>query len=293
LHRWINFDAQLSLPGLLQIEEVGLDVLMAAVKAAGLSYTWLNVVASAILVGCYIRFASMHSFAPMVLTLLFPVVMIQLGMSGIRQALAGGFLMLAFNAFARGEKLWTAIWILIGMQFHASVVMFLPIALLAGQQIDTLRIGASLLILGPIAGLLLGERIDTYEDRYGSGDVESGGAIIRYVLAFLPIPFFVLYRNRIRAVYPKVFPLLKLGALIILSLAPLIQLSSIALHRINYYVFPLSILLCVYVGSVASRKPSDGHLLAVIAYGCYSLFWFLSSRHAQSCYIPYENTWLM
>jgi hypothetical protein len=149
------------------------------------------------------------------------------------------------------------------------------------------------LILGPIAGLLLGERIDTYEDRYGSGDVESGGAIIRYVLAFLPIPFFVLYRNRIRAVYPKVFPLLKLGALIILSLAPLIQLSSIALHRINYYVFPLSILLCVYVGSVASRKPSDGHLLAVIAYGCYSLFWFLSSRHAQSCYIPYENTWLM
>lgn len=293
LSRWANFSPPDSLAQLLQGEEAGFAFLMGSIKASGLEYTWLNVAASAILVVCYIRFARAHLFAPLILALLFPVIIVQLGMSGIRQALAGGFLMLAFNAFARQEKLWTAMWILVGMQFHASVVMFLPIALLAGRQIDTLRVGAALLILGPIAGLLLGTRVDTYEERYGSGDVESGGALIRYALVFLPVPFFILYRNKVRTVFPNVYPLLKLGVLIIFSMAPLVVISSIALHRLNYYVFPLSILLCVYVGAVVAKRPSHGHWLAVIGYGSYSLLWFLSSRHAQLCYIPYENTWLM
>lgn len=293
LHRWMNFDVQTSLVQLLQGEESGFALLMRSVKVSGLDYTWLNVIASTILVACYIRFASMHSFAPLILALLFPVIIIQLGMSGIRQALAGGFLMLAFNAIARREKLWTAIWIMVGMQFHASVVMFLPMALLAGNQIDTMRVGASLMILGPIAGLLLGDRVDTYEDRYGSGAVTAGGAIIRYALVFLPVPFFVLYHKKVKTAFPEIFPLLKLATLTILSLAPLIVLSSIALHRLNFYVFPLSILLCVYVGAVISKKPSYGHWLAVAGYGSYSFLWFLTSKHAQSCYIPYENTWLM
>lgn len=293
LNRWVYFSPPDSLARLLQGEEAGFAFLMGSIKALGLEYTWLNVAASAILVVCYIRFVRAHLFAPLILALLFPVIIVQLGMSGIRQALAGGFLMLAFNAFTRQEKLWTAIGILVGMQFHASVVMFLPIALLAGRRIDTLRVGASLLILGPIAGLLLGDRLDTYDERYGSGDVESGGALLRYALVFLPVPFFILYRNKVRKFFPNFYPLLKLSALIIFSLAPLVVLSSIALHRLNYYVFPLSILLCVYVGSVIAKRPSHGHWLAVMAYGSYSFLWFLSSRHAQSCYIPYENTWLM
>ena len=293
LNRWINFTPPDSLKQFLDGQEPGFSFLMGSIKALGLQYTWLNVIVSAILVVCYIRFAREHLFAPVILALLFPVIIVQLGMSGIRQALAGGFLMLAFNALARKQKLWTAIWILVGMQFHASVVMFLPIALLAGRRIDTLRVGTSLLILGPIAGLLLADRFDTYEQRYGSGDVESLGAIIRYALVFLPVPFFVFYQNKVRKIFPNVYPLLKLSALSIVSLMPLIFLSSIALHRLNYYILPLSILLCVYVGSVVTKTPSSGHWLAVIGYGSYSFLWFLSSRHAQLCYLPYENTWLL
>jgi hypothetical protein len=293
LHRWVNFEFPTSPVQFFKGEEAGFSLLMGSVKASGLDYTWLNVFASAVLVACYIRFASMHSFAPLILALLFPVIIIQLGMSGIRQALAGGFLMLAFNAFARKEKLWTATWIFVGMQFHASVVIFLPIALLAGRQIDTLRIGASLMILGPIAALLIADRFDTYESRYIERELTSGGAVIRYALIFLPVPFFVLNRKKVRKVFPDLFPLFQLSVLLILALAPLIVISSIALHRLNFYVFPLSILLCVYVGAVISRRPSDGHWLAVAAYGSYSFLWFLTSRHAQSCYIPYDNTWFM
>lgn len=292
-HRWVHFFPPSSLAQLFQGEEAGFAFLMGSIKSSGLDYTWLNVAASVILVFCYIRFASAHRFAPLILALLFPIIIIQLGMSGIRQALAGGFLMLAFNAFARKEKLWTAIWILAGMQFHASVIMFLPMALLAGREVSTIRLLAVLVVLGPVAAMLLADRFDTYESRYIEGNVTSGGAIFRYALIFLPVPLFIRYSSRLRSTFPEVYPLLKFGVLIITALAPLVVLSSIALHRLNYYVMPLSILLCVYVGAIISRKPSQGHFLAVLAYGSYSLFWFLSSRHAQSCYVPYENTWFL
>jgi hypothetical protein len=293
LHRWIHFSPPASFSDLLQGDEAGFALLMGTIKASGLDYTWLNVAASAILVFCYIRFASAHPYAPLILALLFPVIIVQLGMSGIRQALAGGFLMLAFNAFSRKSKLWTAAWILLGMQFHTSVVMFLPMSFLAGREVNILRLGASVLVLGPIAALLLADRFDTYESRYFAGEVTSNGAIIRYILILLPLPIFLIYREKIRDIYPDIFPLLKFGAVIILSLAPLVLLSSIALHRLNYYVFPLSILLFAYAGSIMYKNPVKGQRLALLAYGTYSLLWFISSRHAQYCYVPYENTWFM
>ena len=293
LHRWRYFTPPSSLAQLLEGEEAGFAFLMGSIKAYGLDYTWLNVTVSTILVFCYIRFASAHAFAPLILALLFPVIIIQLGMSGIRQALAGGFLMLAFNTFAKKQKLWTAIWIFVGMQFHTSVVIFLPIALLAGREINSLRLLVAMAILGPLSALLLADRFETYDSRYIQNTVTSGGAVIRYILIFLPVLFFISYRRRVQRVFPDVFPLLELGTITILSLAPLVVLSTIALHRLNYYVMPLSVLLCVYVAAVMSKKTSQAQRLPVIAYGTYSLFWFLSSGHAQSCYLPYENTWFM
>jgi len=289
--RWTNFYPPEELKQLFQGEEAGFSFLMGWLKANGYEYTYLNVTASIILVACYIAFARAHPFSRLILALLFPVIIIQLGMSGIRQAIAGGFLMLAFNTFMGRRKLWTAAWILVGMQFHASVVMFLPIALLAGREVNTLKLAASLVVLGPVVGLLLADRFDTYESRYIEGTVTSGGAIIRYLLIFLPAPVFFLYRKKIRETFPDAYPLLKIGALTILALAPLVVLSSIALHRLNYYIMPLSILLCVYVGAILFKKPYQGHLLAVLAYGSYSLLWFLSSFHASYCYVPYDNTW--
>jgi hypothetical protein len=292
-HRWVQFNTLTSFTDLLQVEEAGFALLMGSIKGAGFEYTWLNVAASALMVFCYIRFASAHPFGPLILTLLFPVIIVQLGMSGLRQGLAGGFLMLAFNAFMHGQRLRTAIWIIVGMQFHASVIIFLPIALLAGQQVNTTRLAVALAILAPVAGLMLSERFETYENRYIANVVTSGGASIRYALIFLPVPFFWLHQKKLQRVFPEVFPLLKLGALVILSLAPLNILSSIALHRLNHYIMPLSILLCVYVGAILFRKTSQGHWLAALAYGSYSFFWFLSSWHANICYTPYENTWFM
>ena len=293
LHRWLNFNPEFKLAELLEGDEVGFALLMGLIKVSGLNYIWLNVAASAILVLCYIRFSSAHVFAPLILTLLFPVIIIQFGMSGLRQALAGGFLMLAFNAFAEKHKLKTAIWILVGMQFHTSVVIFLPIALLAGKEFNTLRALLAMLSLGPVAAIILSGRFDTYESRYIENTVTSGGAVIRYILILLPVPFFILNFNKFRSKFPDIFPLLKLGSTAILSLAPLTIISTIALHRLIFYIMPLSIILCTYATAVMSPKISKAQWLPVMVYGTYSILWFLSSKHAQTCYVPYENTFFL
>lgn len=295
LHRWENFFGISDWGRALSGTEPGLQIIMGTVQAMGLGYTWVNVFASVILVACYTTFALGHRFAPVILALLFPVIIIQLGMSGIRQAMAGGFLMLAFNALMNRQKIMTAVWIVVGMQFHASVVMFLPLALLAGREVSTPRLALALAVLGPAAALLLADRFDTYSERYIEGNVTSGGAVVRYALMLVPVPFFFMFRKQVQEAFPRVYPLLKLIALMILALAPLVVLSSIALHRLNYYVMPGSILLFVYTGAVALGRSQRafGHLLAVLAYGSYSFLWFLTSRHARACYVPYDNTFFL
>lgn len=292
LMRFNQTDENVSIGELVQhFEEPGFWLLTSLVKSYGLSYMWLNVFASAIMLICFVLFARSHRDSGMVMALLFPVIIVQLGMSGIRQGLATGFLMVASLAWMRGNKIWTALWILLGAQFHASVIMFLPLALLAGRRISTIRMIAAVLIIGPIAVFLIGDRFETYSSRYIGTDISSGGALIRYVLILIPALGFSLYWRRLAANFPEVFDLLKLFSIISYSLMPVAIFSSILLHRMNYYIMPFSILTFVYVSRVALRSNDRVFVRSIpaVLYGGYSFFWFLSSTHADRCYIPYQT----
>lgn len=289
LHRWNNFDPNNATLSMALGGELGFALLVNSLKLFGLNYFSLNVVSSIILVFCYFRYARFYDYFWVTIALFFPIIMVQLGMSGIRQALAGGFLLLSFNAYLDGKKIWVAIWVFIASQFHVSAISFLPLCLLAGERISSVRLTLAAVIFVPLSALLLGERVDQYQARYGSGEVTSGGALVRYALSLWVVPIFYVYRRKIRDKFPREFPLLSLAALVISSLLPLVALSSIALHRLNYYVVPLSILLCVYVGSAAFKRPIIGHSFALALYSGYMVSWFLTSRHAGVCYMPYEN----
>lgn len=110
-------------------------------------------------------------------------------------------------------------------------------------------------------------------------------------MILVPAVLFLLYQKRMREKFPEVYDLLKLFTLITLSLIPVAILSSIALHRLNFYVMPISILTFVYLSLVifpASQR-TLARFLPAAAYGAYSLVWFSMSRHASSCYLPYQS----
>lgn len=273
--------------------EAGFNLLLNSIRDADMDYMWLNVFCSAIFLACTWIFCRAHRRPLLILAVLFPVVIIQLAMSGLRQAMALGFLMVATVHFMRGRPVWTGVMILVGSTFHTSVIALFPIALLAGRKITSAKLIAAVVLLTPVAGWLLGSRLDVYVDRYvdeAYGEMSSGGALIRYTLVVIPAIWFLRNRKLVQEAFPGVYPLLQLFALIIFALAPVALLNTVALHRLTYYVMPVSLLMFVYTSLVTARqRTSLRALLPAAVYGFYSISWFLTSRHASVCYIPYQT----
>ncbi|MEW9920329.1 EpsG family protein [Marimonas sp. MJW-29] len=294
-HRFLITPLYQSLGDLFSdFDEPGFWLLTKFVRENDLSYMWLNMFATIIIVSCLLRFCRAHRDGLLILALLFPVVIVQLSMSGIRQGLAVGFITVASVSWMRGSKLWTAIWILVAAQFHTSALMFLPIAPLAGRKVTGIALFGSALILGPVAVMLLGDRFETYSDRYlESDDITSGGALIRYVLVLMPALFFLKYREKLGNSFSDSFQLMRLTTALTFSLIPVAFFSSILLHRVIYYVMPLSIVTFAALGRVAFPRLNRGIVLflPVLLYGSYTTIWFLTSRHADICYLPYKNFW--
>lgn len=263
-------------------------------RTENLGFVGLIFIATAIIVSCYWVFLRSVHYPLLILAMLFPIMLMQLGMSGMRQGIAVGFLLVAMTSFLKGSRLWTAIWIAIGTQFHLSVAMFLPIAFLAGRKINLRQLVLAGVLVSPLAILLIGDRMSLYQDRYIDqiyGDQSSDGAAFRYILNFLPAALFMFFRRKVEIQFPKEYQLLLIFAIATLALAPLTVLSSFALHRLNYYVMPFTIMMAVYLTyCIPSERDRKLALLVPIGtYGAYSLLWQATSTHFAYCYAHYQS----
>jgi hypothetical protein len=205
--------------------------------------------------------------------------------------------MLAFVTFTQRRQWVTALWVGVAFLFHESAIALLPMAYLARRHISPGYLVAGIILLAPVAGWLLGERLDVYNDRYVDqiyGESSSNGAWIRYAIAVLP--FIVLWwkRRLVQTAFPVLYPLLWLFMLIAFALVLVGAVSSVALHRLTFYVLPVSLLAMLCVVECAFSKGSRHLALALpfLIYGGYIASWFLLSRHGNSCYIPYQS-WLL
>lgn len=276
--------------------EPGFELLIRSVKAFDLDYMWLNVFASAIILLGFSRFLATFRLPLLILALLFPILILQLSMSGIRQAIAVALLMASANPFLKGHRISTALWILAATAFHTSAVIFLPIALVAGRKVSFLRLVGAAAVLLPAAIFIGGDRFDTYQDRYIDqiyGEVSSGGAFIRYAMILLPAVFFLVFRKRFAAEVPREYDFLNLFSIIIVAVGLAGLVSSLALHRLNYYIMPFSLVIFAYASVVfGGRNKSNRRLLKIVPilmYGGYMVFWLGNSRHADICYKPYQS----
>jgi hypothetical protein len=275
-----------------EMEEAGFQFIMLSIKSYNLDYMWLNFSCSLIIFICLFKFIRRHPTPLLVLALMFPILIVQLSMSGLRQALAVAFLMLAMTAFIDKKRMMTAFWIIIGASFHQSLIIFLPLAFLVGSKVSTKKIIIALLIIGPISAIFLSARMDVYSNRYITGDAESAGAILRLGLILISAILFEVYKKRIHNMFPQEYDLMRLFSLISFALIPVALVSSVAVHRLGYYVLPVSYFTLAIVPFVLSNSIKNiqfYRLMPVLLYGAYILVWFGTSRHAQMCYVPYDS----
>lgn len=278
----------------LDKREAGFEFLTAFLKVNGYSYLWLNVAASLIMLACYFRYFRVSQQPLAELALLFPVIILQLSMSGLRQGIAVAMLTAACAEFIKGRRLGTAIWIILAAQFHTSAAIFLPLALMAGRSISLKRLIAAVAILAPLAMYLMGEGFEDYTDQYVRqihGETSSRGALPRYLLILLPSLFFWKFRDAFAEKMPKWQPLFQAFSLGVFFIAPLFLVSSLIVHRLSFYFMPVSIMIAANAYRVVKSDPQKSlvKIAPFLVYGVYLAAWLQFSQHAGRCYLPYNN----
>lgn len=258
----------------------------------GLPYPWINVLSS------LVCFAGIHVLArrqpdPLgFLVLLFPVLLINMPMSGIRQGAAIGLICVAMTRFMDGRTLGFLLWVLLAAAFHSSAAVFLLLTPLVSRKISGVRILAAVLLAAPgVLLLLAGEAGQTAAQRYvDSGGDAFGGAFRIALLAISSLIFFIFLRKAWRRESPENYHFVTLGAAGMILVGALLPVSTIIADRLGYYFIPLQAMIFARVPSMQSL--SSRAILSVAPYLGLLLFfivWTLYSRHFQLCYIPYQN----
>jgi hypothetical protein len=279
----------------LQRDEPGYWLMAYFVKSMDLDYVWLNFFGAAFFFACVGVFALRSPNAALFIALMFPILVVQLSMSGYRQMMAVGFLMLALVSFMDKKRWLVMAFLLTGSIFHQSLVLFLPLVLAVGHQFSVWRVLVAFALLAPVALLLSAERIDVYSNRYVEqiyGEMESSGAVFRLGLLVLTAIVFEFYKSRMSQLFPKQYSMMRLFSLMSFAVIPLVAISTVVVHRLGYYILPVQLLtlsLLPYAIFPSLKSANFGQIFPLGVYAAYILVWFSFANHADQCYVPYKS----
>jgi hypothetical protein len=266
-------------------------LLLEVMDLLGLDYVWLNIVTSGIF------FAGLHSIArrspaPLaVLVLAFPVLILNMPMSAVKQAAAIGLLCFAFNAFIDKRLIRFALFVGLASTFHGSALMFALLGpFLLGDYSPRNVLLSMLLVVPGILALLATEAAESASRRYIDGDIDAGGAIFRVGLMVATGLFYSLYLSRRwKAEFPPSHKLISLLAVGMIALGALLPLSSVIADRFAYYfIIPQ---LMIYAALPRLYPRGNGQLVKFMPYlALIVLFlaWTQLSGHYRWCYLPYR-----
>ena len=268
--------------------------ILGGIQAIGLPYPVANIASSAVF------FAGIHVLArrqpdPLgFLILLFPILIINMPMSGIRQGAAIGLICIAFAAFIDRRPIWFGFWTIIAAGFHASALVFLlllPVA--TGRYTKSRLVFAALLAIPGAYFLASGESGEVASSRYIETSVEAFGAIFRVgILGLSALYFFLFIRKKWMRVFPQDYSIVSIGAIGMALAFLLIPLSSVIGDRFGYYLIPIQAMIFARLPYLPLKTNQALHsafpyMLLLIVFGVWTLF----SGHFQKCYIPY-NSWI-
>lgn len=258
----------------------------------GLPYPWLNVVASAIF------FLGVHVLArrqpdPLgFLVLLYPILIINLPMSGIRQAAAIGVICIAFVAFMDKRLLRFLALTALATTLHNSAIVFLLLAPLVQGEFSKKRLAlAGLLALPGTLVLLSGEAAQLATSRYVSTGVDAAGAAFRVGLLIITgFAFFWLLRRKWQQACPADYKLVSIGSLLMLSMALLLPISSVIGDRFGYYLVPLQTMIFARIPYLPIRFKKGLYSAApYLGLALVFIVWTSMSGTFQKCYVPYDS----
>lgn len=264
------------------------------IRSMGLPYPVINIASSAIF------FLGIHVLArrqpdPLgFLVLLFPILIINLPMSGIRQGAAIGLICIAFAAFIDRRPLWYAFWVVVAAGFHSSALIFmllLPVAT-GRYSWDRLLLTAFLAVPGAFV-LASGDAAEIATSRYVGTGVDAVGAVFRVgILGLTSLHFFMLLSKKWQRAWPHDYSLVSIGAIGMALTLLLVPVSTVIADRFGYYFIPIQAMVFARIPFLPFRANAALHAaLPYIGLLMVFIVWSQLSEHFKQCYIPYQ-TWL-
>lgn len=259
-----------------------------------LPYPWINVFSA------FIFFWGMHSLArrqpdPLAfIILLFPILIINITMSAIRQAAAIGVLSMAFIAFIDRKAVRFVIITLVASTLHSSAILFLLFTPLVRGTYSRVRLILSALLAIPGLTLLLATQAsEVAASRYVGTEIDAAGAVFRIGLLVLTgVCFLLFFRRNWKIVFPEDYKFVIIGSLSMVAVSVLLPFSSVIADRVGYYFIPVQTMILARLPYVVSLK--YGNLVVAVPYLILLLVlgvWITWSTLFSLCYVPYQ-TWL-
>lgn len=266
-------------------------VVIALLQELGLSYTYLLVVASAIFFAGLNAMARRQPDPIAVLVLAFPILILNMPMSGIRQAEAIGIMCFAFNAFVDKRIFRYVALVLLATLFHRSAIVFLALTPLVPIGFDKKNVALAILLALPGVYLMMqSSAADEAASRYVDTGLDAAGAAFRLMILVLSGGVYLIkLAPGWRAQYPGDYKLATIGAWLMVGLIGLFLVSSVIGDRFGYYLIPLQLVIFAripYLPALRSRRlwGYTPYAVLILAF----LVWTQKSWHFQECYLPYR-----
>jgi hypothetical protein len=256
-----------------------------------LTFPWMNVITSAIFFAGIYRLAIRQPDPLATLIFMFPILILNMPMSGIRQGAAIGFMCFAFIAFIDKKLLKYILFTILAMGFHTSAIIFLALIPFLGGQFTYSRIFIAIMLAIPgIFFLLVSSFAQVAIDRYITDSYEAFGAIYRISsLAIGAFIFFVFFRSRWKMKFNDEYTLIFLGSLMMVFCLALLLVSSTISDRVGYYLIPLQAIFFARIPFFQVPWRIFWTMLPYILVATVFIGWVSLSSLFEACYLPYHN----
>jgi hypothetical protein len=291
-HTWIVRE---SFTDLLRQPEPLSSLLFWSSARFGFGSTLSNIVAAALLMLGVLSFAARTRSPWLAVVAATPYLVIVFGMSGIRQAMAAGVVLLVLANWSRISASWKIAGMVVASLFHTSALLGVLLVIWEAK----LRTGHKFVLAIFLFGVfyLIGGLADLYKDSWefyqdaylaGSDSIESPGAKFHVFLVAFPAAIFFIYR----AAFNKFLPLSSLlaqGAAIAIALLAFMFVSTTGASRLTVYLYFVP--MCVYAALpyIFVEKQKDLAAFGIVLAHFIILASWLFFANNSAAYIPYRN----
>jgi hypothetical protein len=268
--------------------------LLDSVNKFNLPYAFINIFSSAIF------FVGVHILArrqpnPIgFLVVLFPILIMNMPMSGIRQGAAIGIMCIAIVAIIDKRPIHFLLWVFLATGFHVSAFAFIALMPFASGKYDQKRIlAAALLVLLALFFLYFTGSAKVAQNAYIGTRRESYGAIYRIGMLTLTGLYFLLFvKKKWQRTFPQDFNIVNVGVIGMMVMMFIVPISTIISDRYGYYFIICQAMIFARLPYLRFENKSNQALYCILPYlGLFIVFtvWVYSSWHFAPCYLPYKS----